>query len=129
MALQTPARLLIIDDEPGFTRGLAQLLRRDGYCVETVGNGQAALAELQVQRYDVILCDMLMPELNGPDFYAILLRQHADLSQRVIFLTGDTLGEESREFLEKCGQPWLHKPCHAAEVRGVIQQVLRAGGA
>ena len=63
----------------------------------------------------------------GPDFYAILLRQHADLGYRVIFLTGDTLGEESRAFLEKCGQPWLHKPCHAAEVRSAIQQVLRAG--
>jgi len=42
----------------------------------------------------------------------------------VIFLTGDTLGAKSTAFLEQCGQPWLPKPCKAAEVRSAIEQML-----
>ena len=44
MALLTPVTILVIDDEPSITRGLAQLLRRDGYRVETAANGRHALA-------------------------------------------------------------------------------------
>ena len=126
MAGQPPLRILIIDDEPGFASGLARLLSRDGATVETASDGQVALAQLHAQRYDVLLCDLLMPALNGPDLYAILKRHDASLCQRIVFLTGDTLGEDSRAFLEKCGQPWLYKPCTAAEIRNVIQEVLRA---
>ena len=126
MAGQPPLQILIIDDEPGFASGLARLLSRDGATVETASDGQVALAQLQAQRYDILLCDLLMPALNGPDLYAILKRYDASLCQRIIFLTGDTLGEDSLAFLEKCGQPWLYKPCTADEVRCVIQEVLRA---
>jgi CheY-like chemotaxis protein len=126
MAPQPPVRILIVDDEPGFVNALAGLLSHDGYTVETASNGHLALEQLHAHRYDIVLCDLLMPELDGPDFYAILLRQHAYLRRRVIFLTGDTLGAESTAFLEQCGQPWLHKPCGAAEVRSAIEQMLHA---
>ena len=69
-----------------------------------------------------------MPDLNGPDLYALVLRQYAYLSQRVIFLTRDTLRAESRAFLEQCGQSWLNKPCSAADFRRAIQQLLCAVG-
>lgn len=121
-----PVKILLIDDEPGFVSGLARLLRRDGHTVDTAGDGQRALAQLQASRYDVLLCDLRMPQLDGPAFYTLLLGQHASLCQRVIFLTGDTLGDESRAFLAQCGQPWLPKPCTAAAVRSAIQQMLQA---
>jgi len=99
MVPHTPVRILVIDDEPGFARGLALLLRHDGYTVDTAENGQVALAQLQAYRYDVVLCDLLMPALDGSHFYDILIREYAYLRQRVIFLTGDTLGAESMVFL------------------------------
>jgi CheY-like chemotaxis protein len=68
-----------------------------------------------------------MPDLNGPDLYARVLGQYADLAQRVIFLTGDTLGADTHAFLATCAQPWLSKPCTAAAIRSAIQQVLDAG--
>ena len=126
MTMQPPLAILIVDDEPAFVSGLAQLLRRDGSTVGTAANGQSALPLLQELPWDVILCDLRMPELDGPDFYALLVRQYPALRQRVIFLTGDTLNADSRAFLAQCGQPWLSKPCTAAEVRRTIQQVLRA---
>lgn len=126
MGLQTSGRILIIDDEPGFVTALARILSKDGFTVDTAAHGKLALTQLQKHRYDVVLCDLRMPELDGPAFYEISLRQHAYLRQRVIFLTGDVLGAESAAFLEQCGQPWLQKPCPAGDIRNAIQQVLQA---
>ena len=82
----------MIDDEPSVVRALTGLLSRDGYSVGTASNGQHALTQLQERHYDVILCDLHMPELDGPAFYAILACQYPALRQRVIFLTGDPGG-------------------------------------
>ena len=125
MPLHAAVTILVVDDEQALVRGLARLLRRDGATVDTAGNGQRALALLQERPYDIILCDLHMPELDGPMLYAILTSQYPALRSRVIFLTGDTLRPESLRFLEQCGQPWLAKPCTIAAVRCVIAHVLR----
>ena len=119
-------RILVLDDERGFTKGLAQLLRRDGYRVDTADNGNAGLLQLQAHGYDVLLCDLRMPDLDGIAFYEHLLLHYPAVSQRVIFLTGDTLSLESQAFLERSGRPWVHKPCTAAAIRSVIQELLQA---
>jgi two-component system, cell cycle sensor histidine kinase and response regulator CckA len=124
MAPHTPLTILLIDNEASFSSALAQLLRRDGHTVNTAADGDAALTHLQAHRYDVVLCDLHMPRLAGADFYALLCQQHAYLRQRVLFLTGDTLGADSTAFLEQSGQPWVYKPCDAATIRSAIQQML-----
>jgi len=116
----------VIDDEPSIARGLARLLRRDGYSVDTVDNGSRALALLHERRYDVIVCDLHMPDLDGPAFYALLTQQYPTLRQRVIFLTGTTGGAGSRMFLAQSGRPWLRKPSPIATIRRTIQDVLQA---
>lgn len=126
MVPHPPATILAIDDEPSVIRALAGLLRRDGYRVGTASNGRYALAQLQEQPYDVIVCDLRMPELDGPAFYAILTRQYPALRQRIIFLTGDTGSEDTRTFLTQCGRPWLRKPSAITTIRHAIQQVLQA---
>jgi len=125
MPLPAAVTLLVIDDDPSFRRALALLLRRDGATVDTAANGQRALALLQERPYEVILCDLHMPELDGPTFYAILTSQYPHLCARVIFLTGDILRVASRTFLEQCGQPWLAKPCTFAAIRHAMAHVLR----
>ena len=124
MALHTPVTILVIDDEPSIRRGLAQLLRRDGYRVETAANGRHALAQLHAQPYDVILSDLRMPELDGRAFFTVLQQHYPALRQRVIFLTGNGDTADSQAFLMQCGQPWLRKPCPIAVLRRTIQQVL-----
>ena len=126
MALHLPRTILVIDDEPSVVRALTGLLRRDGYRVDTASNGRYALVHLQERRYDVILCDLHMPDLDGPAFYAILARQYPALRQRVIFLTGDAGSEDNRTFLTQCGRPWLRKPGSITTIRRAIRQVLQA---
>src|SRR5262249_2660136 len=126
MAPHTPRSILVIDDEPGIVHALTRLLQRDGYVVETAGNGRYGLAALQMKRYDVILCDLHMPDLDGPAFYAILGRQYPALRQRVIFLPGDPRGSANKTSLTQSGRPWLRKPCPIATIRQAIQHVLQA---
>jgi DNA-binding response OmpR family regulator len=121
--------MLLIDDDPSFTSALARVLHHDGHAVDTASNGHCALVHLQAQRYDLVLCDLCMPELAGPDFYTILRRQYAYLRHRVLFLTGDTLGATSMAFLAQSGQPCLCKPCTAAAIRHAIHQLLGAATA
>ena len=124
MVPHTPWRILVIDDEPGLVHALTRLLQRDGYVVETAGNGRSGLAALQTQRFDVILCDLRMPELDGRAFYAHLWQRAPTLCQRVIFLTGDSSAADNQAFLTQCGRPWLDKPCPIAAIRRAIAQVL-----
>jgi PAS domain S-box-containing protein len=118
--------ILVVDDEQSIASGLARLLRRDGYTVDTVANGRLALAQLERRTYDLILCDVRMPELDGPSLYRHLERQQPHLCQRLIFLTGDTLEPATQAFLEASGAPCLMKPFHIADARRAIQRALHA---
>jgi CheY-like chemotaxis protein len=120
------ASILIIDDEPSIASGLRRLLSRDGYTVETVANGHMALTKLRERSYDLLLSDMRMPEIDGPSLYRMLEQQYPHLLRRVIFLTGDTLNPETKQFLDQSEAPCLTKPCTVGEIRRAIQQVLQA---
>jgi two-component system NtrC family sensor kinase len=116
--------ILIIDDESGIRNGLAHLLRRDGYKVETAANGLLGLAKLQEQVFDLVLCDLRMPKLDGPGLYRELQHRQPQILPQIIFLTGDTLSPETRAFLEQTNVPRLTKPFTAAEVRRVVGRAV-----
>jgi two-component system NtrC family sensor kinase len=120
------ATILVIDDEPGIVSALVHVLSRSGHTVETAANGRVALAKLAEQAFDLILCDLWMPDLDGPAFYQELARHYPQFLPRIIFLTGDTLSLEARAFLEQVGGARLHKPFRAAEVRRIVHQALQA---
>src|SRR5262249_25096063 len=101
-----------------------ELLSRHGYTVTTAANGELALGLLHTQSFDVILCDLVMPEIDGPTFYREVQRHYPALAPRVMFLTGDTVGATSMAFLRDCGQPWLYKPCASAEVLRTLEALL-----
>jgi CheY-like chemotaxis protein len=117
--------VLVVDDEPEVASMLAEMLSADGHAVDTAGNGAIALEKLGERTYDLILSDMKMPELDGPGLYRELERRYPELTRRVLFLTGDTLGPEITEFLERTGARSLNKPFALEEARRVVQQVLR----
>jgi CheY-like chemotaxis protein len=118
--------ILLVDDEPGIAKALPRLLQRDGHTVDTAANGRLALKMLQERSYDLILCDLRMPELDGPGLYRALEQQNPQLCRRFLFLTGDTLSPEVQAFLTQSGVPRLTKPFSATEVRRAIAQALQA---
>jgi CheY-like chemotaxis protein len=113
-----------MDDELGIAQALTRLLERSGHDVTKAANGLEGLTALEKRSYEVILCDMRMPDLDGPGFYHELERRHPNLLSRVIFLTGDVLSPEAQAFFDQVKSPRLEKPFKAQEVRRVIQQVM-----
>jgi DNA-binding response OmpR family regulator len=82
------------------------------------------LAQLQARRYDVMLSNLRLPELDGRALYAIMRQRCAYLRQQMIFLTGNGGEADRRTLLEPCGVRWLYTPCTTAEVLSAIQQVV-----
>jgi CheY-like chemotaxis protein len=117
---------LVVDDESMITGVLADMLRADGHQVDSAENGAVALRKLCGQTYDLILCDIKMPEVDGPALYREIQRRCPDLVQRFIFLTGDILSREAAAFLERTGAPSLSKPFRLEELRRLTQEILRA---
>jgi CheY-like chemotaxis protein len=118
------ASILIVDDEPEVASLLAEILEDDAHRVETAYNGLAALDKLRDGTYDLIISDLRMPHLDGPGLYREIARRHPQLIRRMIFVTGDTLGPESAEFLRQSAAPTFGKPFVPDDVRRVIHQVL-----
>jgi CheY-like chemotaxis protein len=118
------ASILIVDDEPEVVSILAEILADDAHLVETAYNGLAALDKLRDGTYDLIISDLRMPHLDGPGLYREIARRHPQLIRRMIFVTGDTLGPESAEFLRQSAAPTFGKPFVPDDVRRVIHQVL-----
>lgn len=121
----TGKTLLVVDDEVGTTKALVRLFHRDGHTVDTAVNGHGALARLRAVHYDLILCDLRMPQLDGPTLYRMVAQEQPHLLQRFVFLTGDTLSPEARTFLEDSRAPYLVKPFRAVAVRQLVQQTLQ----
>jgi PAS domain S-box-containing protein len=102
-------RLLVIDDEPAVGESVASILANHQVSVET--SGRAALARLRAgERFDRILCDLMMPEVTGMDFYDQLGAIDPDLPARVVFVTGGAFTERARTFLARVPNPRLDKP-------------------
>jgi two-component system, NtrC family, sensor kinase len=119
-------RVLVIDDEAAILQLVAEGLRRNGFQVDTVGDGATALQRLKQDHYDVTLCDWKMPGLNGRDVYEQLSSFNPNLCKRMIFVTGDVINERMQQFLEAEDRPCLSKPFVISELRAAIRGVLKA---
>ena len=122
--LVRPGKVLVVDDERAVAEALAEAIRRDGHEVAIAGDGGEALDLLAARPYDAIVSDTKMPVLDGESFYRELGRRHPTLRKRIVFLTGDVLSRDKREFLEQTGAPSLTKPCDLDELRRVIARVI-----
>ncbi|HSA80793.1 MAG TPA: PAS-domain containing protein [Geminicoccaceae bacterium] len=122
------SRILVVDDEADVRSFLAELLRIDGHEVTVAKSGKEALVRLAEQDYGAIICDLRMPEMDGPELYAALAHEHPWLLSRIIFTTGDVLSEPSRRFLEACQRPCLEKPFLPAQLRRLIEEVVLPAG-
>ncbi len=119
-------RLLVVDDEPHIQHYMVAALEAWGHSVSVAADGTDALAFVNAEPFDVIICDLRMPKVGGREFFETLRQEHPELARRVVFATGDTVHGDALEFLEMAGQPFLHKPFTLRELRGVLAEVASA---
>jgi CheY-like chemotaxis protein/two-component sensor histidine kinase len=114
-------RVLVVDDEDA-VREVTRLLvsQMGGGTVETCSSGEDALKVVENQNFDAIVLDLRMSGISGQEVYSSLSRK---LQRRVVFVTGDTLGDATKGFLEGTRQPALFKPVSCAELLEAVQKV------
>ncbi len=114
--------VLVIDDDALFASSLRRLLASE-HQVTVVHSGRDALARLRAgERFDAILCDLMMPEMTGAELHAELVTLESAAADLVIFITGGAFSPASQKFLEGISNLVFEKPCDLAELRAAVRR-------
>jgi CheY-like chemotaxis protein len=116
-------RILVIDDEPMILR-LVQRILADEHQVTTLDSAEKALVLLaEGARFDVIICDLMMPGLNGIDLHSALVRDYPDQVERIVFISGGATSARTADFLAQFPDHQLEKPFNHAVLRAMISRI------
>jgi CheY-like chemotaxis protein len=121
---EVPARrrVLVIDDDRQVGEAIARVLRNEAD-VELVTEGRVALDRLATgERWDVVLCDLMMPDCSGVDVYAGTVERAPDAVGSIVFMTAGAFTPRTRAFLENVSRPCLEKPLDAERLREIVRR-------
>lgn len=117
-------RILVVDDEPV----MGSVLRRifaGSHEVTVALRGKDALSILDTgAEFDVVLCDVVMPDFSGLQVYEAIRQRHPRLLDRFVFITGGALQEKSRAFLQSITNPVLSKPFELGTLRELVRRLV-----
>jgi len=131
MGLQSTAstptgRILVVDDDPGARDLIVSSLRADGHDVDASGNGFEALRLLGRQCYDLVVSDLMMPELDGPSLYSAVMRRWPSSQPHFVFVSGLANTSAFDGFLKVIHAPLLTKPFKIGALRRAIKRILQS---
>jgi CheY-like chemotaxis protein len=117
----------VIDDEEMLLRIVRRMLEIEAHELLCVGSAREALAVLEKgEQFDIILCDMMMPNMTGMKLYEVLLREHPDQVSRIIFMTGGATTAREDDFLRSIPNVLLGKPFTPKSLLEAVHQFLAA---
>lgn len=117
-------RVLVIDDDTAVAKMIAHILRAS-HDVVTEVNPSSALKRLSGgDLFDLILCDVTMPEMSGIEVYQAIIEIGRGIASRVVFMTGGGLSSEEDGYLLSAGVPRLEKPFRPAELRSRVRELI-----
>jgi len=122
--LPASARVLVIEDELTVARLVADVLEEEGHRVDVALSGAEALQLAEGAHYDLAICDMKMPGLDGEHFFRTLVREQNPLREKLLFVTGDSGSPHTRQFLEHNRLPFVVKPFHVEELSAAVSKLL-----
>jgi CheY-like chemotaxis protein len=124
--MRRPGRILVIDDEPSLSKALSRLLSDENEVV-VVGGAAAALARLEGgERYDVVLCDLMMPLMDGIELHRRLSLTCPEEAERMVFMTGGGMTARVEAFFRRVPNPLLDKPIDLDGLRALIERRVGA---
>lgn len=118
------AKVLVVDDEPSIRLLIKTILTQNGHVVEECDDPRKALEKLMATAYDVILLDIRMPGMSGIELYRNILTKRPDMALSVIFITGDTSDEATREYLSAHQTPYISKPFNRKTLETKVDEIL-----
>jgi two-component system cell cycle sensor histidine kinase/response regulator CckA len=118
------AVILIVEDEAALASAMADALSDVGYVTERAADGEEALARITDRRFDLVICDLKMPRLDGRAFHRRLSTIEPEMAKRVVFVSGEVDLGGSEEFFRESGCRWLAKPFRLADLLNVVREGL-----
>jgi signal transduction histidine kinase len=127
-AASTPGRrgkVLVVDDEVALGTAVRRILSAEHEVTAITSAREALGLVTRGERYDVILCDLMMPDVTGMDLHAELLREVPEQAAKVVFMTGGAFTGRAREFLNGVSNPRIEKPFEAVGLKTLVRGMLR----
>ena len=119
-------RVLVVDDDEQLLKAVGRILKRDNEVVLR-SSGTAALDLLATDdQFDLILCDVMMPDYTGVDLHTKLQEDHPTVAGRMLFMTGGAFTSGTVAFLEQPTTRWIEKPVEPTELRRLVQTTAEA---
>jgi PAS domain S-box-containing protein len=125
LSAKVRSRVLIVDDEDAITGLLTRALAGEAYDVTVANSGRDAIDALKGNSFDLVLCDLMMPEMSGEDVYREAKRICPQLARRFVFLTGGAFTHRGRQFLASVPAPVLEKPFRIDQLLRLVSTRLR----
>jgi len=123
-AMDQVPHILVVEDEPTVSSLIADVLREEGMRVDVLSDGQRALELVRQESYDLAICDLKMPGMDGQIFYGALVQSLNPLREHVLFVTGDVLAQRTQEFLERNHLAHVAKPFRVEELCLAVRRML-----
>jgi PAS domain S-box-containing protein len=118
------AKILVVDDEQVIRDLAKRILGGEGHQVDTVDNAADALEKIKTKRYNLILLDVKMPGMSGPELYRRIEKRASSLAKRVVFVTGDVMGADTEKFLTETKVAHIAKPFDAGQLKREVRRAL-----
>ena len=119
-AIGRSLRILVVDDEPVIARLIQKALV--DHHVAVAHEGREAVALMGAQEFDVILCDLIMPEMTGMDVYRAALQRATPMHERIVFMTGGAFTQRARDFLQRVPNLRIEKPFELGHLERTIYE-------
>ena len=117
--------LLLVEDEPSVMEFMRTALERKGYKVVSANSGAEALRLLGSGSYLGVITDMRTPGgVNGADVHAWVAAHRPELVSRIMFVTGDTVNDETIAILRDTGAPCVEKPFRVQQLMSVVENTF-----
>jgi len=117
-------KILVVDDEKSIREALDSMLTHKGFKVTTARDGREALDVLAREKVALIITDLKMPGFSGISLYDSVMKNHAYLKGRIIVVTGDVFSLDVKEFLTRCGCPYVLKPFEPTKLLDIVGEIL-----
>jgi CheY-like chemotaxis protein len=117
--------LLLVEDEPSVMAYVRTALERSGYTVACASTGEIAIEMVKTTEFFGVISDMRTPgNVNGADLYDWLKLHQPALAKKLVFITGDTVNEETAQALERTGAPFIEKPFRVQQLLEMVKVVI-----
>ena len=117
--------VLVIDDEASLCTVIRRTLGSEHEVVTVTSARQALELFDGGERYDIVLCDLMMPQMSGMELHAELMRLVPEQARKMIFMTGGAFSEEAARFLTKVPNPTVEKPFKTTALRELVRNQMQ----